>query len=394
MMDQKQQQKRIMLLVPMLHQGGFERICALTAKLLHPKHQVYLVIFSSEDMIYDVTGVNLIDLNLGAVPSKIGKILNIFKRIHQVKKLKKKLDIQITYSFGTTANLVNVFTKVKDKVWVGIRGYGALEEHLKLIAERADRVVSCTKTMEYDISKRVNVKSEATLYNPCDVNGLEKLAEEPMDERFVEFFQKEGKTIVSMGREDDIKGFWHLIKSVYLAKQEIKDLKLVIIGDGEYKEYKELVKNLHMEDDVLFTGVLKNPFPLLKQADVYALTSDTEGFPNALIEAMAVGVPCVSVNCKTGPAEILHNVYQKCNDIEQVYEADFGILTPVFKGEKDLEPLNITNEEQFFAAQLVKLINTPEIMEAYQKKAYQRAQDFSIESYLYEIEKLIQMDAE
>ena len=51
--------KKIMLIVPMLHQGGFERICALTAKLLKDRQEVYLVIFSAEDMIYDVTGVNL-----------------------------------------------------------------------------------------------------------------------------------------------------------------------------------------------------------------------------------------------------------------------------------------------------------------------------------------------
>lgn len=394
MIDRKQEQKKIMLLVPMLHQGGFERICALTAKLLNHKHQVYLVIFSSEDMIYDVTGVNLIDLNLGTVPSKIGKILNIFKRIKQVRELKKKMGIQITYSFGTTANLVNVLTKVKDKVWVGIRGYGALEEHLQLIAGRADRVVSCTKIMEHDIAELVKVKSSATLYNPCDVKGLQELAEEPVDERFQEFFKRNGKTIVSMGREDDIKGFWHLIKSVYVAKQQIEDLKLVIIGDGEYKEYKELVKNLHMEQDVLFTGVLKNPFPLLKKTDVYALTSDSEGFPNALIEAMAVGVPCVSVNCKTGPAEILQMDYQACNGIERIYEADFGILTPVFVGEKDLNPYNITKEEQVFAMELVKLINNPDKLDEYSEKAYQRARDFSIDAYLEELEMLIQMDAE
>ena len=73
--------KKIMLIVPMLHQGGFERICALTAKLLKDRQDVYLVIFSAEDMIYDVTGVNLINLDLGAVPGKIGKVINLQKRI-------------------------------------------------------------------------------------------------------------------------------------------------------------------------------------------------------------------------------------------------------------------------------------------------------------------------
>ncbi len=67
-------------------------------------------------------------------------------------------------------------------------------------------------------------------------------------------------------------------------------------------------RKLGIAEQVLFTGVQLNPFALLAKADVYALTSDSEGFPNALIEAMAVGLPCVSVNCKTGPAEILQTI--------------------------------------------------------------------------------------
>lgn len=392
-MNNIQERKKIMLLVPMLHQGGFERICAMTAKLLNQKHDVHVVIFSSKDMIYDVTGVDLIDLNLGAVPGKVGKLINICKRVSRVRSLKKKLGIQITYSFGTTANLVNVLTKTQDKVWVGIRGYGALEEHLQFIAGRADRVVSCTKVMEDDIAKLVQVKSSATLYNPCDVMSLQQLAQEEMDEKFQPFFQKSGKTVVSMGREDDLKGFWHLIKSVYLAKKQIPDLKLMIIGEGTYTEYKELAKTLQMEQDVLFTGVLKNPFPLLKQADVYALTSDSEGFPNALIEAMAVGVPCISANCKTGPAEILQKEYQNYDNQSVVYKDGFGILTPIFRGEKDLTPLNFTEEEQIFANEIVAFLVNEETANEYAKRAYQRAQDFSVESYVTNLEALIQEDA-
>ena len=85
------EKKRIMLIVPMLHQGGYERICARTAKLLNDEYQVYLVIFSSKDKFYDVSGINLIDLDLGAVSGKIGKIVNVIKRVKRVKKLKKDL---------------------------------------------------------------------------------------------------------------------------------------------------------------------------------------------------------------------------------------------------------------------------------------------------------------
>lgn len=129
-----------------------------------------------------------------------------------------------------------------------------------------------------------------------------------------------------------MKGFWHLIKAAALVRNKMPELnlRLMIIGEGRYEVYKKLVGELGMEEAVLFTGVQSNPFALLRKADAYALTSQSEGFPNALIEAMAVGLPCVSVNCLTGPAEILHEAYEDCRDRHQTYFADYGILTGVF----------------------------------------------------------------
>lgn len=384
--------KKIMLIVPMLHQGGFERICALTAKLLKDKHDVYLVIFSDKDMIYDVTGVNLINLDLGAVDSKVGKIINVVKRVRQLKKLKRKLAIDISYSFGLTANLANALSKCQDAVWVGIRGYGALQEEKKmqLFCKKADMVVSCTKVMDEDINARFAPKASATLYNPCNLEEIKKLAAEPVEKQFEEFLQRPGKLIVSMGREDDLKCFWHLIKSFSLLKKELPDARLMIIGEGEYVEYRKLAADLGIDEDILFTGVQKNPFALLAKADVYALTSETEGFPNALIEAMACGLPCVSVNCKTGPAEILNEDFEKCSRQDQVYEGDYGVITPVFVGEKDLQPENFTKEEEIFAKELKKILSYEERFFYYKEKAPKRAADFGMEAYVANIEKLIE----
>ena len=386
--------KRIMLIVPMLDQGGLERVCALTAQLLKTAYDVHLVVFNTEGMIYDVSGVHLIDLQLGAVPGKVGKLLNVLKRVRRVKKLKKELDIQISYSFGQTANLVNVLSKQKDVTWAGIRGYGALDnkKEMSFVCKRADRMVSCTRVMEVDIAASYSVKSSATLYNPCNLEEIRQLARADVAPEFEEFLQRPGKTVVSMGRVHDVKGFWHLMKSVSLVKKKLPDVKLMLIGAGDFSEYKELARKLHMEKDVLFTGVQKNPFALLARADVYALTSDSEGFPNALIEAMSSGLPCVSVNCKTGPAEILQDDYRKSENQSKVYQADYGILTPILKGEKNLEPDNFTPEEKIFAEELEKLLQDEDAWTVYQEKAVKRASDFGMEAYVEAIEKLIEED--
>lgn len=384
--------KKIMLIVPMLHQGGFERICALTAKLLKDRQEVYLVIFSAEDMIYDVTGVNLINLDLGAVPGKLGKVINLQKRIARLKKLKKQLAIDVSYSFGVTANIANVLSKCQETVWTGIRGYGVLQEKSKmqLICKRADRVVSCTRVMEQDINEIFMPKASAALYNPCNIKEIQTLSKENIEGQFAAFFERPGKLIVSMGREDDLKCFWHLIKSFSMVKKELPDVRLMIIGEGEYTEYRKLAAELGIEQDILFTGVQKNPFALLAKADVYALTSESEGFPNALIEAMACGLPCVSVNCKTGPAEILHEDYQKCSRQDMVYAADYGLLTPIFTGAKDLDAKSFTKEEEIYAGELKKLLTDEKLCSHYKEKALERAGAFGMEAYVSNIEKLLQ----
>lgn len=382
------QKKRIMLITPMLHQGGFERICVLTAKLLKDLYDVYLVVFTTEDMFYDVAGLNLIDLHLGAVEGKIGKIGNIYKRVRRLRHLKKELCIDVSYSFGTTANIANVLSRERDITWAGIRGYSALNDRgAKLIFRRADCVVSCTRSMEAEINNVFGTKKSETLYNPCDLAQITELSHVNVAEEYEK--TNRGPVIVSMGREDDLKGFWHLIRSFAVIKKEFTAAELMIIGDGSYTEYKRLADALGISEAVSFTGALQNPFPLLARADVYALTSQSEGFPNALIEAMACGTPCVSVNCMTGPAEILTDHYEKYVDRDRVYEAEYGILTPVFEGGKNLEPV-VTAQEEQYAQVVIGLLRDDAKRQHYRSRALKRAGDFGVDKYVNHIVDMIE----
>lgn len=383
-----------MLIVPMLDQGGLERVCAATAQLLKNEYAVHLVVFNGAGMIYDVSGVDLTDLHLGAVDGRIGKAFNVFKRVRRVRKMKKELGTQLSYSFGPTANLVNALSKQKDVTWAGIRGYGALsgKSSMRLICRLADRVVSCTRVMEQQIDRQFHPKKSAAVYNPCDIRQIRQQSMLDTPAEFDSFFARRGKTVVSMGREHDVKGFWHLIKAVSLVRKDMPDVKLMIIGAGDYSEYKALARNLGMDEDVLFTGVQSNPFSLLKKADLYALTSESEGFPNALIEAMAVGIPCVSVNCLTGPAEILHEDYEKCSDESRTMHADYGILTGIFHGGKDMDASRFTEEEERFAAELKTLLGDDVMYQRYKEAAQKRAEAFGMETYLDNIKSLIEED--
>ena len=81
-MDQKK--KNLMLMVPMLHQGGFERVCIKTARLMQEYYNVCILIFSSKDINYDVTGLDVIDIDVPSQKGLVNKVLNVFKRVREI----------------------------------------------------------------------------------------------------------------------------------------------------------------------------------------------------------------------------------------------------------------------------------------------------------------------
>ena len=385
--------KNILLIVPLLHQGGFERICALTAHLLKDKYNVSIAVFSTKNMFYDVSGITLLDLNLASRNGIIGKVWNVLLRRSRMKKIKKEKNIHISYSFGPTANLVNALSRTGDQVWIGIRGYGALEDKrsMALTCKRADRVICCAKVMADDVENLFTAKKVTYLYNPCDIEKIRRLCMEEIEERHMEFFKGAGQIIVSMSREDDVKGFWHLIKAFALMNKEMPETKLMIIGDGDFSAYEKLAEDLKLKEKILFTGLLKNPFRYLRKADLYIMTSYTEGFPNSLIEAMAVGLPAMATNCKTGPAEIMLEDYKKAANQHEVYEGEYGVLLPIMNPDKNLDSAVIEEEEIILAKEAVGILQDMDRMAKLKAASTRRSEFYSINKYVEQLEEKMQI---
>ena len=382
--------KQVMLIVPRLVQGGQEKVCLTTARQLRDEYDVHLVIFSDKDMFYDASDLDVINIRVEASEKRLNKVHNTLERARKIRKLKKNLNIDIAYSFGPSANLPNALSKGHEKVLVGVRDYPQIAENpqTKLMYEHTDCVVSCTRIMDDAIRKNFKVRSSAVLNNPVDGERIRRLSAEECPKEIVEFTERPGKTIVSMGRIADQKGFWHLLKAFSLVRKET-DAKLLIIGVGDASEYEQLARDLGVAEDVLFTGGLKNPFPVLKKCDIYALSSLSEGFPNALLEAMFMGLAVVSVNCKTGPAEMLCEDYTKASDERAVYYGEYGILTPVVRAERDMNAGNIEKEDEILAAELLKLVQDDELREKYARAALERSGVYSLEAYTGNLKELI-----
>ena len=386
--------KNLLLMVPMLHQGGFERVCVKTARLMQDFYSVHIVIFSSKDINYDVTGLDVIDIDVPARKGIVNKVLNVFKRVKKVKKLKRDLGCDIAYSFGSSANYVNVLSGGPGKVLTGLRCQTDMENprQLRLFCRKSDQVLSCSKEIVRQLLADYNYDKSTYIYNPLDIEDIEKHAAEPANDIPFAAERAEGnvKVISCTGRNDYIKGIWHLVKAFYLVQQRHPEVRLAIYGAGDWSGYKEMAEKLGIADKIAFPGVKKNVFPYVAASDIYVCSSNHEGFPNSVLEGMALRKPLVSADCKTGPREILlsDSEYEELikrkpdgSSTDKVIEGAYGILVPDMSPEVNMDPEVITDEEKVLAGAIIRLLDDEALFKSYSDKAYERALFYTPEKY-------------
>ena len=379
--------QKFLMVVPMLHQGGFERVCVRTARILEPWFDVTIAMFSDADIAYDITGLQVVNLDVPAAEGKLNKILNVGKRILKLTALKKKLKPDISYSFGPTANLINVLTPFGGKVWTGVRSWMDMDMPgmLKLFCKGSHKVICCSEVIAAALKEQLGADNTEVLYNPYDCKMMEEMAKQPV-EGMPDFSDK--KMMISVGREDDVKEFWHLIKALYLMKDTVPEAVLCIVGDGSFAEYKKLAADLGIADRVYFAGLQKNPFAWIRQAALYVGTSAMEGFPNGLVEGMACGPGAVFANCMSGPAEILSDRFEQIVGKQEILEEAYGILIPVMEEKKNLDPAVLTREEQELADLLTELLRDRQRLDSLAQRAKVRAAMFSDQAYAETIRRI------
>lgn len=129
--------------------------------------------------------------------------------------------------------------------------------------------------------------------------------------------QVKRKAIAAMGRLDKQKDYPTLIDAFAKICKEYPEYSLEIYGEGSQKnELKSYVDDKHLSDKVHFMGAHADALSRISDVSCFVMSSTFEGMPNALMEAMAIGLPCVSTDCLYGPAELLTDGYN-------------GLLVPV-----------------------------------------------------------------
>lgn len=193
-------------------------------------------------------------------------------------------------------------------------------------------IITVSDGVKEDIlTLNIKPKSIKTIYNPFDFDDIYRKSLENINLNLPVNY------IVHVGRFAKVKRHDILIKAFSMLND--KNLKLVLIGDGQEKEnIKNMIKILNLENRVILLGFLENPYPIIKKAKLLVSSSENEGFGNVLIEALYLKIPVVSTST-VGSIEILKKDFPqllcKINDYNDLHNKIDFVLKNI--------PLNLTN---------------------------------------------------
>ena len=173
----------------------------------------------------------------------------------------------------------------------------------KKVLKLADKTMVNSEEFNRELRRRYNIKP-VTIYNPLNKNEIIKLANKKIKEPF---FKKDCLNLINVARFTNQKDHLTLLKAINLIKNKVR-LKLMIIGRGSNLHImKNYISNNDLNDTIKIKKFTDNPFPYMRLANAFILSSTFEGLPNVLLESLVLKRFIISSNCQTGPREILLN---------------------------------------------------------------------------------------
>lgn len=352
----KQKSASILLIIPNLSHGGAQNVFRQHYEHLSTIYKLHACVFNWDGTSREEWPSSIISLDVPAGNGLIQKVIFFVKRVVKLRRLKRELTINVSISHLEGADYVNVLSMVNDKAIFWIHGTkkhdGNIEGHLGILRrkilipflyKKAYKIVTVSKGIADELAKDYpSLKSKLlTIYNGFDVEKIVAKSNESIEDEFSIVFQQ-SKIIIThcrLARQKNLKALLHIFNNCSNADR----VKLVIVGDGELREellsfckcigtnYWAIWENelVNTDADVYFIGQQDNPFKFLRHSSIYVMTSDWEGFPLALCEAMVCGLPVMAADCFTGPREIIAPEMSLSQPLKFPYSNNFGVIMPL-----------------------------------------------------------------
>lgn len=299
---------QITFVIASLTSGGAERVMTTMANhWVGQGRPVALLTMTGPDEppFYPLAaGVDLRRLGLARPSGSPGKALaNNLRRLGELRRAIVSTKPDVVISFLDTTNVVTL---------LATRGLGVpivVAEHTDPGLKRLQPVWNLLRRRTYPLSAKVIVLTESSKrFFPASIQRKTLIVPNPIEvapgDRPIE--REPRRMLVSMGRFGPEKGFDLLIDAFARIAPDLPEWDLVIWGDGILRPELEAQRmSLGLESRVRLPGRTTSPHVELRKADLYALSSRREGFPMALAEAMACGLPAVAFDLPSGPRDII-----------------------------------------------------------------------------------------
>ncbi|MBQ9135755.1 MAG: glycosyltransferase [Lachnospiraceae bacterium] len=355
-------EKKIAFYCSSLTKGGAERVFVNLAEYFNKKgYKVYIVTQYRHDDEYIISDdITRVISDLTPEETGKGRIKNFARRFAKLRRIFKEIRPDIVFACNGKNNLMVMATNtfLKNKVVISVVADPKMEYPTKLMRflsktyfACADGIVLQTNEAKTFFPKRIQKKS-VILPNSLNLKFLKPRYE-----------GKRKSEIVAVGRLDDNKNHAMLIRAFAKLAEEFSDYTVTVYGEGESRvELEKLITQLGMEQRVFLPGRADAIEEKIYQSSLFVMTSDTEGMPNALLEAMSLGLPVISTDCPCGgPRELIRH-------------GENGYLIPVRDEEALYEQLRYClshdiemNEVGKCAAKIQETMNPDSVNEAWEK---------------------------
>ena len=322
----------------------------------------------------------------------------------QLTRRLKDLKPDLLISFMERANIVNLAQQSIPRKIISIRTHYSMMMAAKSPLKRtlvtkayqrllpaAQKIVFNSVESKCDFERVYAPGAHRTrvAYNFCDQNQLKTMAMAPLSAHLP--LPANGPLVVSCGRLSRQKGHWHLLRAFRTVGSTHPDARLVICGKGPLKaDLVRFCRHLRIEDKVIWAGFLPNPLPLIARADLLVLPSLWEGFPNVLLEAMALGTPVITADCISGPRELLVPDSDPALKTSWLDQTPYGVLVPPMDGRYRWRETDLSDAEAALARAISLMLDNDAYRLGCAAAALERARAFSPQTALKQWHKTIE----